>query len=664
MSQFFNFMAERLGPLWAVYIAAGLIVVLGLFVYGLADLKRFSLTRAWAIGKVCTRDAIRRRVLWITPVAFLGVVVVSQLQRPVDAQDTIRQTIQASIFVTTLVVALTALILASTNLPREIENKVIFTVVTKPTTRLEIVVGKIIGFAKVSALILAILGGLNFAYLEYRAFALRQSDQELTLSATSLDPSKQLLSSRSLSRAREIQFGTAPSVLAKLGNLDAGRRWMIGAYQEMLVPYELSLADVTANNSGKPEDALEMQVAIDFDAAQAAADPSRPLVQVPQPPPVQVVFLDAQGYTLVGTDLVPPATWNAAEKRYNPIPLSPKIAAGLGASRKFMVQVTGGDPFWVFGAGKAPVSLRVKAAPDKLLEVPPRDTLFDSSAMPAPVVRGKSGNFGSQLRGPEEGMEMVGTFKFRNQPAPDAIDGKVPVQFRAGIERSGADAERETVTDLELTVVNVKSGKSYPAFLQPESNRTKYAAVPAEAFEGGDYDVVVKNVTAGHVVGLTDGTLTVVTSQRGFAVNMLLSHVVLWLFSVLVVSIAIFCSTFVSWPIAIILTLLAILGNWGVRTLGDSLGAGIGNQVAQTMFANDASKARVVSDTVEALAATMRTLGSLLPDTSVFDTGPQLERGLTVQFGQLAQAGLVVLLFALPAMVLGYVILRNKEVAP
>jgi ABC-type transport system involved in multi-copper enzyme maturation permease subunit len=114
-------------------------------IFSYRDFLRFSLKRAWAISGVCFAESIRRRVLLITPLAILGIIIISQLQRPLDEQDAIRTTIKFCIFATALVVTITTVILACTNLPREIENRVIFTVVTKPTTRLEIVVGKVIG---------------------------------------------------------------------------------------------------------------------------------------------------------------------------------------------------------------------------------------------------------------------------------------------------------------------------------------------------------------------------------------------------------------------------------------------------------------------------------------------------------------------------------------
>ena len=148
----------------------GIVVVLGLVVYGFGDLVRLSFGRVWAIAGVCFAESVRRKIWLITPLAIIGVIVVAQLQRPADERDAIRQTIKFCLFATGLLVTITAVILACTNLPREIENRVIFTIVTKPTTRLEIVLGKITGFARVSALILVIMGLFSFCYLHFRAW--------------------------------------------------------------------------------------------------------------------------------------------------------------------------------------------------------------------------------------------------------------------------------------------------------------------------------------------------------------------------------------------------------------------------------------------------------------------------------------------------------------
>ena len=123
----------------------GLLIVVAGMVIGLGDLRRFRWRRVSAIANVCFAESIRRRILWITPLAILGVIAVSQLTHPADEQDAIRQTTRFCLFASGLIVIIAAVLLSATNLPKEIENRVIFTVVTKPTTRLEIVLGKVLG---------------------------------------------------------------------------------------------------------------------------------------------------------------------------------------------------------------------------------------------------------------------------------------------------------------------------------------------------------------------------------------------------------------------------------------------------------------------------------------------------------------------------------------
>src|SRR4051812_21753201 len=67
-------------------------VVVAFLVVGIPDLLRLSWRRLWAISSVNFRESVRRRVLWVTPLAMLGIIAVTQLAHPVDEQDAIRQT--------------------------------------------------------------------------------------------------------------------------------------------------------------------------------------------------------------------------------------------------------------------------------------------------------------------------------------------------------------------------------------------------------------------------------------------------------------------------------------------------------------------------------------------------------------------------------------------
>ena len=61
------------------------------------------------IARLTIGEAARRRVLWVTPLAMLGVVAVTQISNPVDEQDAIRQATKYCLFASGIVVELPGL---------------------------------------------------------------------------------------------------------------------------------------------------------------------------------------------------------------------------------------------------------------------------------------------------------------------------------------------------------------------------------------------------------------------------------------------------------------------------------------------------------------------------------------------------------------------------
>jgi ABC-type transport system involved in multi-copper enzyme maturation permease subunit len=695
---------ENNGQWWV----AGAIVLLGLVIYGFWDLKRFSLTRAWAISKVAFSESIRRRVLWITPLAILGVLVVSQLQRPSDEQDAIRQTIKFSLFATGLLVTITTVILACTNLPKEIDTRVIYTVVTKPTTRLEIVVGKVIGFAKVSAAILLIMGLFTFAYLHLRAWSMRRDITD-RLAAGTIDPVSRptyefwaqqgLLSARTLEVPRDLQ------VLAHLPKPDDTRRWFYGSGEgDLIVPFHITEEDLTpAGIPGAPLGATGAVIIAhigftrsEYKDTSIAQQPELPVgIAAPTSGPdsggglreaqIAVQVLDMNLNTLIdprqinkgqSVTLTDPSGLTPVM-----IPLAPEVLPNLLRSPSNIVYVsisgvTNGAEYSIETRRDAdplknPVIIGIpKGLPgggDRFIApVPDPDT---NGTLPCvPNLRARSGLYGQQLRGGKPEKSPVALFKFRGAP-PRATEGSVGFEMRVGIESSGAEIEDDTEpTKLEVTIQNANPGATpQTTFIYPENNRTSYFDIPASALAGGDFDVYVRNHSEGHYVGLQRIALSMVSSQESFDVNLFKSLSILWLLSILVVIISIFCSTFLSWPIAIVLTVVLLLGHWLVVQLGDTLAPGIGNQVATDIFGASnasASQAKVVSASVEALSKLLNQIAKVLPDIGQFSAVEDIEKGATISLQRLAEPTKVLLAFGLPMIVLSYIFLRNKEVAP
>ncbi len=685
---------------WAPWIVAAVIVVLGLLVFGFRDMLRFSPRRVWAISSVNFAESIRRRVWVIVLLAIPAVIVVSQLQHPVDEQDAIRQTTKFCLFASGMVVVVTAIILACTNLPREIESRVIYTVVTKPATRLEIIVGKVVGFARVSAAILLVMGVFTFLYLELRQTVLRkyvvqrlESKQEDPISRATLEHYKQtgLLSARQYDMPDDLQ------IYSRLPAADDERRYMYGGEGSFIVPF--SIPDEMLVDPQDPSAPADLAVAlyVGFEKSKYQPDSEEGpttlpyLIQNPdatpeqvqvvkqrgpeQPPGVTVEILDQNLNTLVEPGLInkgrPVALRDPTAEEAAFAPLDSQGVAQLSRAhgRVVFVQITGSSAQWEFFAKQLPVVLvTADNRGIKPLRDPRSASISGGRENVLPSFRGRSGAFGMQLRGGKKEAPLA-LFRFRDAPLARDVNGNIQFEMRVGIERSGNETGEDAPSEVDFSIVDRAKGAaattSQPIKVYPETNRTSYVAVPASMIPSRDFDVVLNARTPGQFIGVTPRSVSLIAADESFAFNLFKSLLILWMLSVLVVIVSVFCSTFLSWPIAIVLTLLILLGHWGVQQLGDATAPGIGNMVVQDLFRTaDPNVATTVSKSVEALTRLLNIVTSVLPDITQFSALEDMERGIALPMKRLGDSLQVLVLFGIPISVLSYVVLRNKEVAP
>jgi hypothetical protein len=649
-------------------------------------------------------EARRRRVFLITLLAMVGVFVVSQLMKAIDEQDAIRQTIKFCLFATGLIITVTAIILACTNLPKEIENRVVYTVVTKPVTRLEIVLGKILGFARVSAVMLIIMGIFTFAYLHIRAWQFKSAINERLAPGSALDDATRttlqhyqqagLLTAKSLRQSSDVQ------IFSRVPLLNDSRRYMPGnGAGDFIVPFAVNKEDLIPPGAPQPipgQAGLLIALSIGYERDPTYVPPKRedtnvipPTVAAPtskpstaalRPPEVIAQILDENANTLIASrqinngQNIPLPDASGQKPVFIAIPAEACAELLKKDHLEFYVHVIGasqGVEYFVdIKHDPPPVVVLVPPAAESQQ---PREIIpmADAAGNPSPPrFRGRSGTSGMQLPGGNSGVVPVADYRFTNAP-PDHVpaDGKVPFELKTGIERGDVEEEGavDVLTTVEFTAVNRATGKSsLPTRIAIESNRQAYFTLPAEFVRDGDFDLLVRCISPGHFVGIGGDTVAMVAGTESFNFNLIKSLLIMWLMSILVISVAIFCSTFLSWPIAIVLTLVILLGRWGVEQLGDATQPGIGATVVNDIFgANiDPSKAKVVSTSVEKLAAGLNALAAVLPDISRFAATEDIERGLTVPAARLTESMKVLLTYGLATLTLAYVCLRLKEVAP
>lgn len=700
ISPSFNILAVDMPPWLGNHLGlwvALLIVVIGLFGIGLRDVLRFSIRRVWAISGVCFDESIRRKILWITPLAILGVLAVSQLQRASDEQDAIRQITKFCLFGTGLVVVIAVLILASSSLPREIENRVIYTIVTKPTTRLEILLGKIVGFARVSALILLIMGFFTWGYLQIRAYSLQKDirdrlamgDVEAINRPTLehyVNPNGQgLLNAKTLAMPKTVQ------IYAKMPTPGDPRRWFAGGGNGLvLVPFVLPHNALLANPDA-PATALAMAVRLSVGyQKQAIAPVATPAVATSQPftgpsplvastrpvtksaaankiPRVTVQIYNANQNTIITREINGGNGFDLRSPQGSPISFVLPVSAArdLAKTPYFYVGVTGESPHTIYSVkpGSAHMLIAVANKP-KPVVVEPADP-NDPSKPGALIFKGQISFTGQRLKGDPVATAPICDFHYLNTPVQHYGTGKIPVELRVTIEQNDEHTVYDTPVDMSLQVVNNKTGKLYDAgTVHPENNRVVFGNLPAKSLAGGDFDVLLRCLTPGDYIGLTDSSFQVVRAENSFVWNLFKSLLVIWLLSILVIAIAIFCSTFLSWPIAVVLTLVLLLGQWGVQELGDATSAGLGRQFVQDFGVSNPAQAQALSTSVEQLNRALTTFAVVLPDINQFSATDDISRGVNISLATLLDAVAVLLSFGIPLTVLAYIFLKNKEVAP
>ena len=115
---------------------------------------------AWVVATTTFQEAIRRR--WVTAllgfaVVMLGISTFFTWMQPGSQQKFLRD---YGLGFTVIMTLIAAVFLGVSLIPPEIERRTIFTILSKPVTRLEFLIGKYLGLMLTLALNLAVMGGI------------------------------------------------------------------------------------------------------------------------------------------------------------------------------------------------------------------------------------------------------------------------------------------------------------------------------------------------------------------------------------------------------------------------------------------------------------------------------------------------------------------------
>lgn len=131
---------------------------------GFFDLVETSPRRVWALARLAIQESLRRRV-WVVLVMFALILAFAGWFLDPTSLDPGRLYLDFVMNATSLLVLALALFLSVFSLPADMKNRTIYTIVTKPVRRSEIVLGRMVGFSLVGTVLLGLMCAASYMFV-------------------------------------------------------------------------------------------------------------------------------------------------------------------------------------------------------------------------------------------------------------------------------------------------------------------------------------------------------------------------------------------------------------------------------------------------------------------------------------------------------------------
>jgi ABC-type transport system involved in multi-copper enzyme maturation permease subunit len=529
-------------------------------------------------------------------------------------------------FLCSVLLLLMIVFIAPVSMPRDIANQTIYTIVSKPVRRLELVWGRLVGYMTLVTVLLAGFGGVGLIYLN-RTVGTRID--ELRAEAVKLDANNKRNEADQRRTAADQLASRMSARMPLKGSLafqdskkqEHGRGIDVGQEQEMRTFVE---------------GATESRAIWRFDDIDDPTAPGRK----------RDLKVDVQS-------LLKPGSIEAIEDR-----LLNLRDEQLTAERDK-------------GQGN------IKASD--------LNKLTATASAKADEIKGLVSELDA-LRTKEKGL----TSKYATMPASELRkareevaslhSGPIPLEMTFTIYRTTKGILGEPVL-ASITATNPRPGmQPFSTVIPIREYYTNRTSLPSRVLVGsrGVLKIEARCVTANQYLGMAESDLYILAGRGGFELNYVKGLFGIWLQVLVLTSIGLFAGTFLSWPVAILVTLFfflagevafTYLAQFAIQALDqqvigpfESLIRLVNHQNMMTALA--ATPAVVVAKTADAIVMpVMSRLVFLIPNFGALDVTNTVADGFAVTWEQIRDLTLMGLGYALPFSIAGYFILRNREVA-
>lgn len=155
----------------------GLAALAGIMQPFVMSLLKIRATRLWALTLLGFKEAIRMHLFWVFLLALIPSFFPAKWFVPIKPEDELRSTLAITSFFMNFVLLVPAAVLAAFSIPNDIRNQNIYTIVTKPVERFEILLGRFVGYVGMMTLALAIMVAASWVLIRSAGVDERAKDE-------------------------------------------------------------------------------------------------------------------------------------------------------------------------------------------------------------------------------------------------------------------------------------------------------------------------------------------------------------------------------------------------------------------------------------------------------------------------------------------------------
>jgi hypothetical protein len=606
---------SRLG---ATYM--GLIVLIRIASKVLPEVSAIRWRRIYAIAWQSWTESFRRMwAPWVVIVVFAVILAFTSwfLDPGQRAAELGRLYVGTLMLLSSILLTLLVVILAPISLPNDVRQQTIYTVVSKPVRRLELIWGRMVGYMALVSVLLLFFGGVSLIYYNRMVgAAIREADSRYRQAV--------------LENKREFaqQFRDQAEQLR--------------TRRKARVPVTGSLIFFDSRNNQK-RSGIDVGMELPLRSFVEGATPSRavwrfgPHVQNPR---------------------------NENEFLNVPIPVDSLLKPGTIEYVE--------NQMYEF-RDEAAIAQRAREASD--LKTADIKALTERAGEAEAAAKRLEAQLAT-MRRQEQALRAQG--KTKEAEALHSPPLKIEMTFTVYRTTKGDIGEPVFAS---LVATNQRRPEIMPHrdVLPIREYYTNKRTIPSRILvgSGGEVNIEVKCLSTNQYLGMANNDLIVLSSEGSFEWNFLRGLFGVWLQALVLTAIGVCAGSFLSWPVALLTTIFFfVAGNVGFTALqqfalsAEMVGGGPFESLIR-MLSHDnlvtelaPTVAVVVAKTLDSIVMpVMSRLVYLVPNFTALDVSNTVAEGFSVSWAVLAAHTLLAVAYALPFSIAAYFILRRREVA-